>query len=33
VPTVKKLFELLGAVAPGEDFVLEAIAHHHSIAA
>ena len=33
VPTVEKLFELLGAVAPGEDFVFEAISRHHSMAA
>jgi len=33
VPTVEKLFELLAAVAPGEDFVFQAISRHRSMAA
>jgi DNA-binding XRE family transcriptional regulator len=33
VPTVEKLFELLSAVAPGEDFVFQESPRHHSRAA
>ena len=33
VPTVKKLFELLAAVAPGEDFVLQESPQSHTKAA
>lgn len=33
VPTVEKLFELLGAVAPGEDFVIKESPRHHTKAA
>jgi len=33
VPTVEKLFELLAAVAPGEDFVLQESPRHHTSAA
>jgi len=33
VPTVEKLFELLAAVAPGEDFVLQESPRHHTRAA
>ena len=33
VPTVEKLFELLAAVAPGEDFVFQESPRHHSRAA
>jgi transcriptional regulator with XRE-family HTH domain len=33
VPTVEKLFELLAAVAPGEDFVFQESPRSHSKAA
>ncbi len=33
VPTVEKLFELLRAVAPGEDFVIKESPKHHTKAA
>jgi transcriptional regulator with XRE-family HTH domain len=33
VPTVEKLFQLLGAVAPGEDFVFKESPRHHIKAA
>ncbi len=33
VPTVEKLFELLSAVAPGEDFVFQESPRHHPRAA